>query len=178
MKDVTAPSLPAALALSSRVLRMLIPINLLIGALILALLIAGFIDRDGVFGALGVDLTTGGRGLIAGARVIMVVGIAAVACTHRVFEPLQGIVETVRNGNPFAAENAARLKGIAWAVLGLEVLRTINAFVAAGISTPTTQINIGWDLNFTRWLTVLLLFVLAGVFEHGARMRDDLEGTV
>jgi hypothetical protein len=32
--------------------------------------------------------------------------------------------------------------------------------------------------NFTRWLGVLLLFVLARVFEQGARMRDELEGTV
>jgi hypothetical protein len=32
--------------------------------------------------------------------------------------------------------------------------------------------------SFTPWLSVLLLFVLAGVFAHGARMRADLEGTV
>ena len=28
------------------------------------------------------------------------------------------------------------------------------------------------------WLAVLLLFVLARVFDHGARMREELEGTV
>jgi hypothetical protein len=28
------------------------------------------------------------------------------------------------------------------------------------------------------WLAILLLFVLAGVFARGARMRADLEGTV
>jgi hypothetical protein len=30
----------------------------------------------------------------------------------------------------------------------------------------------------TRWLAVLMLVVLARVFEQGARMREDLEGTV
>ena len=30
----------------------------------------------------------------------------------------------------------------------------------------------------TGWLAVLLLFVLARVFNHGTRIRDDLEGTV
>jgi hypothetical protein len=30
----------------------------------------------------------------------------------------------------------------------------------------------------TGWLAVLLLFVLARVFDYGTRMRDDLEGTV
>jgi hypothetical protein len=28
------------------------------------------------------------------------------------------------------------------------------------------------------WLAVLLTFVLAAVFAHGTRLRDDLEGTV
>ena len=28
------------------------------------------------------------------------------------------------------------------------------------------------------WLAVLMLFVLSGVFAHGARLRTDLEGTV
>ena len=34
------------------------------------------------------------------------------------------------------------------------------------------------NLSLMRWLLVLLLFVLARVFESGARMREDLEGTV
>jgi hypothetical protein len=36
----------------------------------------------------------------------------------------------------------------------------------------------GSGFSFAPWLSVLLLFVLAGVFTQGARMRDDLEGTV
>ena len=39
-------------------------------------------------------------------------------------------------------------------------------------------IHIDWSFSFTPWVAVLLLFVLARVFEHGARMRADLEGTV
>jgi hypothetical protein len=35
-----------------------------------------------------------------------------------------------------------------------------------------------WTFSVTRWIAVLLLFVLARVFEQGARMREDLEGTV
>ena len=40
-------------------------------------------------------------------------------------------------------------------------------FIAAGAS-----------LVFAPWLAVLLLFVLARVFDQGARMRADLDGTV
>ena len=39
-------------------------------------------------------------------------------------------------------------------------------------------LDVEWSFSLTRWLTVLLLFVRARVFEHGARMRDDLLGTV
>jgi hypothetical protein len=35
-----------------------------------------------------------------------------------------------------------------------------------------------YDFSLTPWLAVLLLFVLARVFEQGAHMREDLEGTV
>jgi hypothetical protein len=34
------------------------------------------------------------------------------------------------------------------------------------------------SLSVTPWLAIMLLFVLAQVFEDGARMRDDLRGTV
>ena len=30
----------------------------------------------------------------------------------------------------------------------------------------------------TAWLLVVILFILARVFRHGAAMREDLEGTV
>ena len=66
----------------------------------------------------------------------------------------------MRQSQP-ASGNAARLQTTAWALLGLELLHlAVGAVAAAG------------------WLAVLLLFVLARVFDHGTRMRDDLEGTV
>ena len=44
---------------------------------------------------------------------------------------------------------------------------------------PQSQpLDLDWSFSVTGWLAVLLLFVLARVFDHGTRMRDDLEGTV
>jgi len=83
-----------------------------------------------------------------------------------------------RVGEPFVVENAVRLQKIAWAVLALEVLHLVIVAVAANVSTPQAPLDIGWDFSVTRWLAVLLLFVLARVFETGARMREELEGTV
>jgi hypothetical protein len=35
-----------------------------------------------------------------------------------------------------------------------------------------------WSFGLTGWIAVLMLFVLARVFHQGARMREELEGTV
>ena len=84
---------------------------------------------------------------------------------------LLAIVETVRDGDPFVAENAERLQRIAWSVLGLEVLHIAIMTIATAVSIETTPIDIKWRPNVARLVTVLLLFVLARVFEHGTRMR-------
>jgi hypothetical protein len=46
------------------------------------------------------------------------------------------------------------------------------------VSTATAPFDIDWSFSPTRWVAVLLLFVLARVFEQGAQMREELEGTV
>ena len=169
---------PNALSLSHRVLSILIPLNFAAGLLILALLIASIVARDWVFYALGVHGVLKGGGLVAGMRAIMVIGIAAVPLVNVILRRLLAMVETVRDGNAFVPENAQRLKRIAWSVLGLEIMHAVVAAIAKAVSTQTVPIDIHWDLNVTRWLVVLLLFVLAQVFEEGTRMRADLEGTV
>ena len=169
---------PDALALSRRILRVLIRLNQLMGLLILALLVASLIAESVVMGALGARPTPSNAALIAGMRLIMVLGICAVPLAHVALARLLAIVETVRLGDPFVRENAARLQTIAWAVLGLELTHLAVGAVAATVSTQGGQLDLDWNFSLTRWLAVLLLFVLARVFEQGAQMRDDLEGTV
>jgi hypothetical protein len=169
---------PDTLTLSRRVLRILIKLNLLMGALILALLIASLIAPSWVMRALGAGPASGNSMLFVGMRLIMVIGICSVPIVHLVLARLLTIVETVSVGNPFVVANAVRLKTIAWAILGLELMHFAVAAVAASVSTTAAPLNIGWEFSLTRWLAVLMLFVLARVFEQGARMREDLEGTV
>lgn len=169
---------PDALRVSRRVLRALIKLNLLMGLLILALLIASLVAEGPVMGALGARPTSSNSTLILGMRLIMVIGICAVPLAHIVLTRLLAIVETVSLGDPFVAENAERLQTIAWAVLGLELLHFVVGAVAAVASSEAHPLDIDWNFSLTRWLAVLLLFVLARVFEHGTRMREDLEGTV
>ena len=167
---------PDPLALSRRILRALTKLNLLMGSLILALLIASLVAEAWVMKALGAG--QGNSTLFLGMRLIMVLGICTVPIVHVVLTRLLTIVETVGAGNPFVVANAARLQGIAWAILGLELMHFAVGIVAASVSTAAAPFDINWSFSPTRWVAVLLLFVLARVFEQGARMREELEGTV
>jgi hypothetical protein len=171
-------SYPDTLTLSRRVLRVLIILNLLMGAFILTLLVASLVSEGPVMGALGARPAPGNSMLFVGMRLIMVIGLCAIPVVHFVLTQLRTIVDTVTVGNPFVVANAQRLKMIAWAVLGLELMHFAVGAVAASVSTAATPLNISWGFSLTRWLAVLMLFVLARVFEQGARMREDLEGTV
>lgn len=171
-------SSPDALPVTRRVLKVLIRLNQLMGLAILALLVASLAAEDTVMSALGVAPDVRNHGLIIGMRLVMVLGIAAVPVAHVVLTRLRAIVETVAGGDPFIIENAVRLKGIAWAVLGLELMHLAVGAVAVGVSAAGTPLDLGWSFSVTRGLAVLLLFVLARVFEQGSRMREDLAGTV
>jgi hypothetical protein len=108
----------------------------------------------------------------------MVLGICGVPIVHFVLTRLLAIVQTVSVENPFVLLNAARLQAIAWALLALELMRFAVGAIAAGISSAAVPLNISWDFSVSPWLAVLLLFVLARVFEQGVHMREELEGTV
>ena len=161
----------SSLTVSDRVLRVLLVVNWVYGALILALLIASLVAEEQVMGALGARPA-------AGMRQIAVLGILAVPLAHLVLTQLLRIVRSVRVGDPFVSENAARLRTIAWSVLGLELLHLVVGVAAARASSETAPLDIDWSFSLTPWLAVLLLFVLARVFEQGARMREELAGTI
>jgi hypothetical protein len=101
-----------------------------------------------------------------------------VPLAHVVLTRLKAIVETVSIGDPFVAINAARLQTIAWTVLVMELMSFAVGTIAENISSKAHPLDIHWNFSVTPWLAVLLLFVLARVFDQGARMREDLEGTV
>jgi len=167
-----------AVVLSRKVLRVLVGATVVYAMLLLGLFNATLFARDLVVTAFGVPPEPHRDPFLLGMRLIIVVGLVSAAIFYIILQRLIEIVDTVRAGDPFIVENAARLRKIAWALLGLELLHHVVGAIAAAMSTAALPIDIGWGLSPTRWIAVLLLFVLAGVFEHGARMRADLEGTV
>ncbi|MCM2337906.1 MAG: DUF2975 domain-containing protein [Lysobacter sp.] len=163
-----------ALAVARPVIQGLTFLNLIYAVAITALLVWSFFIEGWPQRPLGFDLVNMHPHAPNGLRVIVVIGIIGAVIVHGILRRLLAIVDTVRDGDPFILDNARRLEAIAWSVLALEVLRMIVAAIAAVV----------WEagrvegFSIASWFAVLLLFVLAGVFAHGTRMRADLEGTV
>jgi hypothetical protein len=163
-----------ALAVARPVIQVLTVLNIVYGLCLVSLLVISFFIEGWPERPLGFDLTTAHPQIGTGLRAIVLIGLVAAAIVHTVLRRLLAIVDTVRGSDPFIAENVRRLDAIAWSVVVLEVMRLVIIAIAAAVWEPG---RVG-DFSFAPWLAVLLLFVLSGVFAHGARMRADLEGTV
>jgi hypothetical protein len=159
-------------------LRILIVFNWIFGALIFGMLAMSFQAEDWTWRAFGVGPVAGHEGIVAGMRAIMVIGIAGTPISYVVFSRLLRIVESVRSGEAFTSDNAGRLRTIAWAMGGLELLHICVVAIASAVSTKEVPLRISGNFHITGWLAILMLFVLAQVFLEGTRMREDLEGTV
>jgi hypothetical protein len=113
-----------------------------------------------------------------GLRAIAVLGLGAIPVHYAILKRLLDMVGTVRAGDPFVAANASRLQTIAWALLALQLLSLVIGAIAKAVAIPGRPLDIDAGFSVNGWLAVLLTFLLARVFAEGARMRDDLEGTV
>ena len=106
-------------------------------------------------------------------RAWMVLALPMIAAVHVSLSRLLDVVETVRSGDPFVPENATRLNTIAWCALFIQLLELAFGVMAATLNAAGS--NIEWQFSLTGWVAVVLLFVLARVFEEGTQMRADLK---
>ena len=167
----------AALPIAYVMLRILIVVNWLGGLAILVLLVITP-NEQWIMSAFKLSPSPEAERLVMGLRAIAVLGLGAIPLNYLVLKRLLAIVETVRAGDPFVAENASRLQAIAWVLLALNLLSIVIGAIANSVSTPAHPLHIDAGFSINGWLAVLLTFLLARVFAEGALMREDLEGTV
>ena len=147
------------------------------GAAVLALLVAAPNERW-IMSAFDLSPSPEASRLVLGLRAIASIGLVVVVLNYLGLKRLVAIVETVRAGDPFVAANAQRLQAIAWVLLVLQILSMVIAAIADAVAIAGQPLDMDAGFSINGWLAVLLTFLLARVFAEGARMRDDLEGTI
>jgi hypothetical protein len=167
----------AALPITYIVLQILIIVNWVGGAALLALLIA-LPNEQWIMSAFKLSPSPDTERLVMGLRAVAVLGLVVIPLHYVVLKRLLAIVKTVREGDPFVAANAARLQAIAWALLALQILSIIIGAIGKAVSSPAHPVHLSAGFSINGWLAVLLTFLLARVFAEGAHMREDLEGTI
>ena len=120
-----------------------------------------------------------------GAILIVLVGVAALLGLMVWFLViLRRIIDSVRDRDPFAPINADRLARMGWIALGGQLaaipVGAMVMYLDSTIGDAHDKLKIDTDFGFDGGgiLLILILFILARVFRHGAAMREDLEGTV
>jgi hypothetical protein len=171
-----APS-SAALPIAHVALRILIIVNWVGGAMILALLVAAP-NKEWIMSAFELSPSPDADRLILGLRAVAALGLLAIPLHYIILKRLLEIVGTVRAGDPFVALNASRLHTIARALLVIQVLSFVIGAIGKAVSSQAHPVNLDAGFSVSGWLAVLLTFLLARVFAEGTRMRDDLEGVL
>jgi ABC-type multidrug transport system fused ATPase/permease subunit len=115
--------------------------------------------------------------VMSNTALFLTITIAA-TLTFLMFAQLVKVVQTVGEGNAFTTENAVRLRKIAYLSLGI----LASEFVVAWIGYfyhESTRDGIRWfDWDPSSIITILVLFVMARVFEEGVRLNDEAQLTV
>jgi len=161
-----------ALGLSRLLLKLGVILNLATGALLIASFVGTFAFEGQVtayFNRRAFDSAI----LMPALRIWIILALPYVAAVHVMLTRLLAMTETVRLGNPFVPENAVRLKTIAWCLLATQLLHLVFGFMVRIAASANAHME--WKFSSSGWIAVLLLFVLARVFEEGTRLRDDLE---
>jgi hypothetical protein len=169
--------LSAALPIAHVVLRILIVLNWLGGAAIVALLVV-MPNEQWIMSAFKIPPSPDADRLVMGLRAVAVLGLATIPLNYVVLKRLLAIVGTVREGDPFVAANASRLQTIAWSLLALQLFSIVIGAIGKAVSTPAHPVHLDAGFSINGWLAVLLTFLLARVFAEGTLMREDLKGTV
>jgi Protein of unknown function (DUF2975) len=105
-------------------------------------------------------------------KVGVVGAFVAGALLFPLLQELIRLIDSARIGDPFVPESGKRLRRIGWLLVAFNVCVSVSISLAlsGSVRLPMT--------SFSGWLTVLLVFVLARIFEQGTRMRAELQETV
>jgi hypothetical protein len=113
----------------------------------------------------------------------MTTALVAVGGARIVVDRLRRLFDTFTSGEPFRRENARHLRVIWITMLVVEISRYVlfaafGAIVAILGHPDSSTLKFDGEVNFTNWMAILILIVLAEVFREGARLKEEQELTI
>ncbi len=111
--------------------------------------------------------------------IIMLLASFAFYLWSRFCSALRAIILSVGHGDPFISDNAMRLRSMGWLMtasyLAMLLAGTALRYTYNEVLTPNHADIVS---ILTNLFYISILFILARVFDLGAEMRGELEGTV
>jgi len=161
------------------IVRLGMGLSVIVGAATLIAAPVIFVMRGDVLGGLTDEAGHAVPAITIDALALILLLVAAMAaCAFYFLRDLKRIIDSVGEGDPFVPVNAVRLARMGWLTIAIELLSIpvggIGEWMAHTIKGATSDFGI----DPSGILLALILFILARVFREGARMREDLEGTV
>lgn len=111
------------------------------------------------------------------AKLIVAVGLAYI------LHLLRSILQQILDGNPFAPENALRMRQLGYTVLILGIVRPTVEHIAANeilnrLNSSTPILSPGPGIQIETILTSLLILLLAYIWNYGLELERDKALTV
>jgi hypothetical protein len=102
------------------------------------------------------------------------------ALTLWVLGQLRAVFRTLRDGHPFVAANAPRIRRIAYALIFGELARSAVAYMGSHtvFSAPGLHPDSRPDINIAVLLCGLIMLAIAEVFREGTRLDEEQSLTV
>lgn len=96
---------------------------------------------------------------------------------------LRDIVRTIDHGDPFAVENATRVRTIGMIVLGYVFIECLVRLAMSGYADSMIiargfNLNGRIEINWALLMVGISVIVLSEVFRHGAKMREEQALTI
>jgi hypothetical protein len=129
-------------------------------------------------GSLRFPIERGAVFILNGFVLIFAIGVALWVITE-----LTAVLRTVRDGHPFVASNAARVRRIACAVIAGEFARAAivyfeNSYAMAHFSAQGLRFAARPDFGMGAILEGFIILVIAEVFRAGTRLDEEQSLTV
>ena len=109
---------------------------------------------------------------------VFLIGTGIAVAVLAILNRLRLIIITVRHGDPFVPVNVQRLQAIGWFMVLIQIACIPFLYLSHATLSPASEQHLFTVHSLNGLLAILLVFVLAGIFEKASAMRTDLEGTV